>query len=285
MDNLHTANPRIDETGAIPPVQTLPTPDPRRMRGGADPRVTVSAHRSKGDPVMRTILCAALLACACDSGARTETKTETRTETRTESAEKTAAPPAAVKAAADAPVDVAAKTVTVADPPAPRAERDARPADKVAPAVAARPADRVEAPDPAAPPNERAAAGTVAQNEGWANYEKELDKKIDQVNKACGSKLTGSYDRSTYTDFDPIQDRTQSACQQAVGTLAAVCASDPGKESVKKLSKTVCKFSTSGTGVSLSGSTLTVKIDPAKSAITGKAAGSYSWASAIKEVI
>lgn len=127
--------------------------------------------------------------------------------------------------------------------------------------------------------------GTVAQKEGWATYQKELQRKVDAVNKACGTTLSASYDKSTYTDFDPLKDRTQSACQQAVGTLQAICAADPGKTSVAKLTRATCKFSTSGTGVSLSGSTLVIKIDPEKSSIVGKQAGSYGWASAIKEVI
>lgn len=242
----------------------------------------------------RTILCVALLACACDSGSKSETKTETKTEikteTRTESADKSA-PPADARTTAVAPTPTATKTVAVADPPEPGAERHTKTADKAAQAAAVADAtkagDRVKAADPATTPpaDPPGAGGTIAQREGWANYEKELDQKIAQVNKACGSKLSGSYDKSTYTDFDPIKDRTQSACEQAVGTLSAVCASDPGKAAVQKLTKATCKFSTSGTGAALSGSTLVIKIDPEKSSITGKAAGSYSWASAIKELI
>ncbi len=236
--------------------------------------------------MIRTILCVALLACACDSGAKSETKSETKSE----SGDK-ATPPADAKTTAVAPTAPITKSVAVADAPEPGRERIAKTADKAAQAAAVGDAtkagDRVKAPDPATPPpvDPPGAGGTVAQKEGWANYEKELDQKIAQVNKACGSKLSGSYDKSTYADFDPIKDRTQSACEQAVGTLAAVCASDPGKESVKKLTKTTCKFSTSGTGASVAGSTLIIKIDPEKSSITGKAAGSYSWASAIKELI
>ncbi len=151
---------------------------------------------------------------------------------------------------------------------------------------------KVKAADPkpagdAAPADDAApAAGggeTVAQKDGWANYHKELKRKIDQTNTACGSKLSGSYDKSTYTDFDPIKDRTQSACQQAVDAMKAVCMTDAGKESVQKLSRVSCKFSTSGTGVAVSGNTLVIKIDPVKSSITGKSPGSYSWASALKE--
>ncbi len=144
------------------------------------------------------------------------------------------------------------------------------------------PADPVK---PAEPDAAEPAGEGLAQKEGWANYAKELKRKTDAVNAACGGKLSGSYDKSTYTNFDPMQDRTQSACEQAVGTLTAICATDAGKEAVSKLTRATCKFSTSGTGASLAGTTLVIKIDPVKSSITGKAAGSYSWASAIKEVL
>ena len=46
-----------------------------------------------------------------------------------------------------------------------------------------------------------------------------------------------------------------------------------------------CRFSTQGTGVALRGQTLLINIDPAKSSIAGKQAGSYSWSSAIKEIL
>ena len=126
---------------------------------------------------------------------------------------------------------------------------------------------------------------TAAQKSGWATYATELQKKVDSVNTTCGAKLTASYDKSTYLTFDPIQDRTQAACQAAVGTLTSVCATEPGKAAVRKLSKATCAFSTTGTGVSVNGTELVIKIDPAKSSIVGKAAGSYSWASALGEVL
>lgn len=124
---------------------------------------------------------------------------------------------------------------------------------------------------------------TIAQKNGWAAYQTELTRIVGKVNGTCGSSISGSYDKSTYTEFDPIQDRTQSACQQAVGTLEAICATDAGKQAVQGLKTAVCKFSTTGTGISVDGSTLTVKIDPANSSIAGKQAGSYSWKSAIEE--
>jgi hypothetical protein len=171
---------------------------------------------------------------------------------------------AAVKAGA------AAKTGPAATAPAPDGEAQA----------AAVPDAKVKAADA-----EDGGGGSLAEKEGWANYTKDIQAKVSQVNGTCGTKLSASYDKTTYTDFDPMKDRTQAACKAAVGTLQAICATEEGKAAVQKLSKTVCKFSTTGTGASLSGSTLVIKIDPVKSSITGKAAGSYSWASAIKEVL
>lgn len=124
---------------------------------------------------------------------------------------------------------------------------------------------------------------TVNQKNGWAAYQTEINRIVGKVNAKCGSQISSSYDKSTYLEFDPIQDRTQSACQQAVGALEMVCATDAGKQAVKGLKSTVCMFSTTGTGVSVNNGSLKVKIDPKNSSITGKQPGSYSWKSALEE--
>ncbi|MEZ4235660.1 MAG: hypothetical protein R3F59_05760 [Myxococcota bacterium] len=126
---------------------------------------------------------------------------------------------------------------------------------------------------------------TVAQRNGWAEYERSLDAKIDALNATCGAHLTGDYDKDSYPTFDPIQDRTQSACQQAVDALATVCATPAGKEAVQQLKATSCKFSTQGTGVHLKGAVLVIGIDPDNSSIRGKQPGGYSWKTAIEEIL
>jgi hypothetical protein len=126
---------------------------------------------------------------------------------------------------------------------------------------------------------------TVAQKNGWAEYAQQLGKTADTVNKACGSTLSVSYDKTSYPEFDPIKDRTQSACQAGVGALAAICITDAGKDAARKIKTATCRFSTAGTNVKFDGSKLTVNVDPANSSITGKQAGSYSWASALKEIM
>ncbi|MEQ1569490.1 MAG: hypothetical protein ABMA64_27890 [Myxococcota bacterium] len=131
-----------------------------------------------------------------------------------------------------------------------------------------------------------AAAGeTVAQQNGWAEYAAALGTKIAEVNRACGSTLTGAFDKSTYAAFDPLTDRTESACLQATGTLSAVCATDAGKRAVQSLKAVSCRWSSGGTHASKDGSTLVIDIDPANSGITGKQAGSYSWKSALEEIL
>lgn len=126
----------------------------------------------------------------------------------------------------------------------------------------------------------------VTQKNGWAAYDAELKKKEDAVNKACGSALKSSYEKTSYPAFDPLKDRTQSACQAAVGTLVEVCGTADGKAAVKEaVTKTVCRLSTDGTRVSLDGGVLTVHIDPEKSSIAGKKPGNYSWKAALEEVL
>ncbi|RYZ38634.1 MAG: hypothetical protein EOO71_23200 [Myxococcaceae bacterium] len=127
---------------------------------------------------------------------------------------------------------------------------------------------------------------TVAQKNGWVVYDKALKEKEAAVNKACGGALKSSYDKTSYPAFDPMKDRTQSACQEAVGTLVAVCGTEDGKAAVKEaLTQTVCRLSTDGTKVSLDKGVLTIHIDPAKSSIAGKEPGNYSWKGALEEVL
>lgn len=126
---------------------------------------------------------------------------------------------------------------------------------------------------------------TVAQKEGWATYATELGRVTQKVNDTCGSQITASYDKTTYPSFDPLKDRTQAACQAAVSTLAALCTTDAGKESVRALKTATCRYSTSGTKVARDGTKLGVFVDPEKSSIVGAQAGSYSWASALREIL
>jgi hypothetical protein len=126
---------------------------------------------------------------------------------------------------------------------------------------------------------------TVAQKEGWIAYQKALDGVVAKVNAACGGTLAGAYDQSSYAAFDPVRDRTRAACQTAVSTLEPVCATEPGRLAVRNLRAVSCAFSTTGTRASLVDRNLVIRIDPERSAITGRQPGSYSWISALKELL
>jgi len=127
--------------------------------------------------------------------------------------------------------------------------------------------------------------GTLAQKNGWAAYQTGIDRTAAQVDAKCGGRLRAGYDKTSYPQFDPLRDRTQAACQAAVGTLAALCMNDAGKQAVQALATARCRFSTDGTRVTRNGDTLIVHIDPERASITGAQAGSYSWASALREAL
>lgn len=135
----------------------------------------------------------------------------------------------------------------------------------------------------------RAVAGPDRRPErGWAAYNEGLAEHAKKVDEKCGTKLESSYDLASYPkSFDPLTDLTRSSCETAVGTLSEVCRTAPGKETVlAKVKKTVCKITADETRVTLDGTTLTVHINPAKrSSITGLKKGSYSWVSALKEIL
>lgn len=127
--------------------------------------------------------------------------------------------------------------------------------------------------------------GTLAQKKGWAVYQTGIDRTATQVDAKCGGRLRAGYDKASYPQFDPLRDRTQAACQAAVGTLAALCVNDAGKQSVRALAAARCRLSTDGTRVTRDGDTLIIHVDPARSSITGAQPGSYSWASALREIL
>jgi hypothetical protein len=125
---------------------------------------------------------------------------------------------------------------------------------------------------------------SVADAEQWAQAEKELQQKVKPLNDACGSNVTASYDDKSYEGKSIDEARPNAACKQSFDALKEVCRTDIGKNAVKsKVTKFTCRFSTSGTKVSLSGSELVIHLDPKKTSIEGKQAGSYSWISALKE--
>ncbi len=127
--------------------------------------------------------------------------------------------------------------------------------------------------------------GTLAQKNGWADYQTGIDRTAAQVEAKCGGRLRAGYDKTSYPQFDPLRDRTRAACQAAVGTLAALCMNDAGKQFVQTLAAARCRLSTDGTRATRDGDTLIIHIDPQRTSIVGAQPGSYSWASALREIL
>jgi len=120
--------------------------------------------------------------------------------------------------------------------------------------------------------------------EQWAEAAERLEKKESAINEACSTKISASYDAKSYAKISYDDARATAACQHAADTLKTICGTSSGREAVSsKVSKMVCRLSSNGTRVSLSGKQLVVHLDPKSGSIQGDAAGSYSWKSAIKE--
>ncbi len=125
---------------------------------------------------------------------------------------------------------------------------------------------------------------TIAQKNQWAAYGQMLEEKVAAVNAKCGAKLSARFDKASYPTFD-AQDRTQAPCRDLLNTLVAVCASPAGKEGVQRVTQVTCRHSAARTGLVRNGGELIVDISPTHTAIVGKQKGSYSWKSAIEELL
>jgi hypothetical protein len=127
---------------------------------------------------------------------------------------------------------------------------------------------------------------SVGDAEQWAQAEKELQAKVKPLNDACGSSVAAGYDDKSYEGISIYDARANAACKQSFDALKEVCRTDIGKAAVKaKVKKFTCRFSKTGTKVTHSGTELVVHLDPKKTSIEGKQAGSYSWISALKELL
>ena len=126
----------------------------------------------------------------------------------------------------------------------------------------------------------------LQDSERWLEAEKELQAKVKPLNEACGSALSASYDDPSYQGISYDDARANAACKLSFDHLKEVCRTEMGKTAVRnKVTKFTCRFSKTGTRTSLEGKQLVIHLDPKKTGIVGKQAGSYSWISAIKELL
>jgi hypothetical protein len=126
---------------------------------------------------------------------------------------------------------------------------------------------------------------SLADKRAWAEADKRLSKKAKEFLVTCATKMKVSYDPVSYKG-QALPLRTRNHCEEALLVMKATCGDAPGKEAVqKKIAVFTCRLSSKGTRARLTGKTLFIEIDPKKHAISGKKKGSYSWKSAIEELL
>ena len=132
-------------------------------------------------------------------------------------------------------------------------------------------------------------AGSLEDTEFWERVQTEIDAKAVKSSKTCDTVITAAIDISSFAGVDLAHAPIQAYGRDAVAALENVCNTGASaKKAVQGQIKTVTlRRGKSGTQVALEKdkSELVVYIDPAKTGISGKKPGSYSWVSAIKEVL
>jgi hypothetical protein len=125
---------------------------------------------------------------------------------------------------------------------------------------------------------------SLKDRQQWDEIVKQIDEKAQAATEKCGTTITAKFDIPSFKGQDLFRQSPTAYCRDAVNTVSALCASDVGKASVKKsLSAITCRHSNDGTKVGREGKGLSVYIDPARTAITGKEKGVASWKTALEE--
>jgi len=127
---------------------------------------------------------------------------------------------------------------------------------------------------------------SLEEKKQWAEMQKLIDAKAEAATKACGTKITASFDVASFKGTDLMKDSPTAACRDAVSNVGNLCTTSAGKDAVKASVETItCRKSSDGTRVTREGKALTVAIDRQHSSIQGKKPGSYSWKSALEEIL
>ena len=131
-----------------------------------------------------------------------------------------------------------------------------------------------------------AQAGPLEDKEFWEKVQKTLDEKAEKSSKACDTTITAGIDIPSFAGVDLAHAPIEGYGRDAVAMLQNVCATPTAKKAVQaQIKKVTLRRGKSGTQVALSNGELVVYLDPDKTSISGKQPGSYSWLSAIKEVL
>lgn len=127
---------------------------------------------------------------------------------------------------------------------------------------------------------------SLKERQEWAEMTKIIEERAEAASKKCDTKITASFDIASFKGTDLFRDSPTAACRDLIYNVENLCSTDTGKTAVKNGVATIsCKKSTDGTRVTRDGKALTVHIDRQHSSIQGKEKGSYSWKSALEEIL
>ncbi len=128
--------------------------------------------------------------------------------------------------------------------------------------------------------------GSLDDAEAWEAVQKEIDAKAAKSSQACDTKITAGIDVPSFAGVDLAKSPVQSYGRDAVASLENVCRTPAGKKAVQsQIKRVTLRRGRSGTQVALAAGELVVYIDPDNTSISGKKPGSYSWLSAVREVL
>lgn len=127
---------------------------------------------------------------------------------------------------------------------------------------------------------------SLKDRQAWAEIIHNMEQTSKSTNQKCDSKIAVSYDVASFKGTDLFKQSPEAVCRDLVTAVGSVCNTPTGKKAVQSEVQTItCKKSGDGTKVTRSGSALTVGFDANNKSIVGKKPGSYSWKSALEEIL
>jgi hypothetical protein len=120
----------------------------------------------------------------------------------------------------------------------------------------------------------------------WAEMTKHIDEKAKLASDKCGVTITAGFDIPSFKGQDLFKQPPTGVCRDVVNTVATLCSTPIGKSTVQKSVSTItCRKGADGTKATRQAKGIVVHADPAKTGIVGKQKGSYSWKSALEEIL
>ena len=127
---------------------------------------------------------------------------------------------------------------------------------------------------------------SLKDRQEWAQMTKIIEERAEAASKKCETKIVASFDIPSFKGTDLFRESPTARCRDLVYNVENLCTTAVGKTAVKNSVSTItCKKSTDGVRVTRDSKSLTVHIDSKNPYIQGKQKGSYSWKSALEEIL